>query len=370
MNNIITELADKLAPKLKTADEIWISVALLNYDGLKFITENLPLKCIQSYLVGIDLPTDPRALRILFDKQFKSDLKVKVYTGNECFHPKLYLIRTGNSLIGFVGSANCTNGGLSKNIELTIQIDEQITCKQLGDWFNKLFEASNPLSDAFLRDYQVKYSARQVKKREDERIIKQEKEKLVQEFEVTLRRRSAFIKMLKKYRKNAVEYTHTVNLRKVAIQELRSTLDYPNFVKINIDKFFGIWELGHIMAFPIPTIKREIKKFTRLLKMLCDEKIDIMVRYNKALEPDFKIRGVNEGLISKLLAIHNPDIYYVKNGKTDKALRKYGLKLQRGLSKGLKYRLTCKFLQQICKETDIKNLAVLDEYLYNEGNME
>lgn len=367
MNNLITKLSDGLLTELMVADEVWVAVALLNAKGLKFISDNLPDNCIKNYLIGVDLPTDPKALWTLFEGQLKSDLKVRIYTNREYFHPKLYLIRKKGSLIGFVGSANCTNGGLSSNIELTIRVDDQETCEQLKSWFDRLAEDGKPLSKKFLVTYQANYATGLEKKKEDERRAKREKQELNEEFEAILGERKEFIKVLRDYRKNIDEYVGVKNERNLTLNKLRSSIDYPNFNQIDIDFFFSIWELGHIISLPKPTIKREIKKFSNLLKMLCDEHTDISVRYNRALDGDLKIRGVSEGLISKILVIHEPNLYFVKNEKSDTALKKYGIELPRGLSKGDKYKITCKFLRQICEETDIENLAVLDNYLYLEG---
>jgi len=370
MNKLITKLSDNLISDIKTADEIWIAVALLNSTGLKFLTDKLPNNCIQNYLIGVDLPTDPKALWTLFEWQLKSNLTANLYTDSEYFHPKLYLFRKGNIYKGFIGSANCTNSGLNDNIELTVAVDDQEICKELKSWFEKLSGKAKPLTKKFLQSYQDDYNQRRERERAEERTSKREKQELNEEYEATLSARNEFIKVLRSYRLQTNQYNDVVAERKEKVKELRSTLDYPGFSDIDIDGFFSIWDLGHIIALPKPTIKREIKKFSKLLTMLCDEQMDIAVRYNRALEGDLKIRGVNEGLVSKLLVIHNPDLYFVKNDKTTTALKKYGIELPRGLSKGDKYKITCKFLRQICKETDIKNLAVLDHYLYLEGNEE
>ena len=122
------------------------------------------------------------------------------------------------------------------------------------------------------------------------------------------------------------------------------------------------------MGFNQPKIKQEIKKFSHFLTVLCDEEIDISDRYNRAFNGDLKIKGVSDALISKVLTIHNPNFYFVKNKKTKNALKKYGLELPRGLSEGEKYKIMCKFLKEICTESGIENFAVLDEYLFRIGD--
>jgi HKD family nuclease len=364
---VITKLSDKLKTKLNTADEIWVAAALLNSPGLTFIKDNLLKPCKQNFLIGLDLPSEPKALYKLYNEQLISDLKVKVYTYKEYYHPKLYLIREKNEYYAFVGSANCTIGGLHNNIELSIGIDDQKSCKIILEWFSFIFKKSNILTKPFIDKYALDYVVRKNKNKEDKKLASDEKKILIEEFEATLSEKAEFIKKLREYRKRS-EYKKIKNERKEIVEELRESIDYPNFTTIEIDRFFSLYELGHIIAIPKPTIKREIFKFTNLLKMLCDENIDIAVRIDRALGGDLKIRGVGIGLVSKILVIHRPDLYFVKNDKTETALKKYGIELPRGLSIGTKYKVTNRFLRKICIETKIENFAILDYYLYIEGN--
>ena len=366
MKTIIQKLAPDLKRDLKKADEIWIAVALITKKGLNYILDNIPKSCRQNYLIGIDLPTDPQALKNLHDLELTKDLAIGLFSQKEFYHPKVYLIRQKNKYVAFLGSANCTLGGLNDNIEISVKLDDQKSCKDLLTWFEKLQKTSNPLTSSFLDKYTSDYQTRQKRKKEDERTAKLEKDDINEEFEATLKERSELLKVLRKYRA-AKNYHSEKRERGKAVKELRGSLDYPNFNDIDVDHFFNIWELGHIIALPKPTIKREIRKFSRLMRMICDERIDIATRYDRALQGDLKIRGVSEGLISKVLTVHDPKNYFVKNKKSDTALTKYGIQIPRGLSKGEKYKITSKFLKQICKETKIDDLAILDFYLYLEG---
>lgn len=367
MTTIVTKLSDPLLADLKAADEIWVAVALMSFDGLNFILNNLKPYCRQNYLIGLDLPTDPKALKKLNELQLKSDLKVQLYTEKDCFHPKVYITKKKNSYSAFVGSANCTNGGLFNNVELTTHTSDQDICGQLVKWFEKYYKIGKPLTTTFIEQYQADYTERQERKKKEERIAKKEKQILNEEHEATLAEKTQFLKILKQYRKDS-DYNSIVTDRQKTVKELRTDLDYPNYKNLNIDSYFSHWELGHLIAIAIPAIKRHIPELRKLLKHLSDENIDIAIRYDRALTGDLKVEGISKAFISKFLAAHKPDLYFVKNGKTEKALRKYGIKLPRGLSEGEKYKITCKFLRQVCIDTDIKNLAVLDYYLYLEGN--
>lgn len=366
---IITKLSEKLKDKLKDADEIWVAVALINLEGLNYILKNLKLTCRQNYIIGIDLPTDPKALELLNRLQHKTDLIVSIYTDKNNFHPKLYLISTKGKFSAFVGSANCTNGGLSNNVELTTFIQDNNIGNQLLKWFKNINLKSQSLTTKFVAKYQKDYQERLDRKKEDDKFSKKEKDILNIEHEVTLEDKAEFIRILKQYRKSII-YSSIVMERKNNVKTLRKDLDYPNFQNIDIDSYFSQWELGHLIAIAKPAIKRNITKLKKLLKYLIDENIDISIRYERALNGDLKVEGVSKAFISKVLTIHKPEQYFVKNGKTEKALNKYGLELPRGLTDGEKYKITCKFLRQICIDTDIKDLTVLDYYLYKEGNNE
>jgi len=369
MTEIIYKLSDKLKQKLKTADEIWVAVALINLDGLNFVLNNIKPNCKQNYIVGIDLPTDPKALKLLNELQLKTNLTVCVYSDRNNFHPKLYLTLTNNDYTAFVGSANCTNGGLLNNVELTTLIEDKQLGLNLLEWFTTIEKQSKPLTTKFVSKYSKDFQERLDRKKEDDKFATKEKNELNIEYEATLSDKTKFIQALKHYRKSK-DYLNIVAERKKNVQTLREDLDYPNFQNIDIESYFSQWELGHLIAIAKPAIKRNIPQLKKLLKYLTDETIDISTRYDTALNGKLKVEGISKAFISKVLTIHKPELYFVKNGKTEKALNKYGIELPRGLTDGEKYKITCKFLKQVCLDTDIKDLTVLDYYLYLEGNEE
>lgn len=364
---IITSLAEKLKSKLIAADEIWIAVALINLDGLNFILRNIKSTCKQNYVLGIDLPTDPKALKLLNDLQLKTDLTVHIYTEINNFHPKLYLISNNENYVAFTGSANCTNGGLKNNVELTTIIHDNKLSMELLDWFNNIRFKCKPLTTEFVNDYEKIFQQRLDRKKQDDKFVEKEKNKINNDYAAKIKEKGEFLKVLSDYRASD-DYNRIVGERAQNVKTLRENLDYPFFHNINIDCYFKEWELGHLIPISIPAIKRNIEKLKTLLKFLIDEKIDIATRYERALKGDLKVEGVSKAFISKVLTIHRPDLYFVKNSKTEIALKKFGIKLPRGLTEGEKYKVTTKFLKIICEETNIKDLTVLDYFLYLEGS--
>lgn len=151
MNRLITKLSSELAKELSMADEIFIAVALLNDQGLDFLLQDLKDNCKIKLIVGIDLPTTPKALRKLKELE---RVDVRLYSRDNYFHPKLYALKTGDEIKIFVGSSNFTNGGLNDNIELSLFSSDKDACNDVLKWFNDVFSSSKLLSDEFLQEYE------------------------------------------------------------------------------------------------------------------------------------------------------------------------------------------------------------------------
>lgn len=366
MSNIVENLKLELISELNKADEVWIAVALITSTGFDFLQGELKKGCSQNYLIGINLPTEPEVLKKLYKLEIKNEIKSRVYAGKSFYHPKVYLIKKSDTYVAFVGSANCTISGISKNIELSYKIENQIECEKLIEWFDKSNKDAFSLKKSFIEEYGESFKRRKMRKKEDEDESEKLKEKLRRTHEVTMAARKELIDILKRYRKQSNYNKHKAE-RKENVNKLRQSVDYPTFENIDVDEFFRIHELGHLIAIPVPTIKTEINKFRRMLKYLSDETIDIETRINEVLSGDLKIRGVAEAMVSKILTIHDPKEYSIRNHKIDDVLVNYGIEIPKRISKGERYKAVNKFLKEIAKESNIDNMAVLDLYLYMEA---
>ena len=139
------------------ADEILVASAMLTSDGLGYF-DNRKKDCIFNVLVGIDLPTHPIALQKLLDEGI--DAKVHNIKG-QFFHPKVYLFRNNEHWTGFVGSGNCTRGGIESNLEMTLKTEDENVTADLVKWFNLYYQKHGTnLTQEFIDDYEVLFSAR------------------------------------------------------------------------------------------------------------------------------------------------------------------------------------------------------------------
>lgn len=367
MKTITQNLQKELKIKLKSADEIWVAVALLTNKGLEFIQNNLSKNVKQHYVLGIDLPTDPVALETLFEQQFLSDVTVKMFYNQEFYHPKVYIVRSKQSYAAFVGSANCTGNALFSNIEMSFIITSQADCIELLNWYEMIDSNSTSLTPKFISDYRSTYDLRLAKMKEDQKQAKKLKEALKKEYEVTMVSRNTLIRKLKKYREG-INYENDKRQRLEDIEDLKISLDYPYFNKVNIDDFFRNHALGHLISIPKPTLKEEKSRFKKMLLFLTDESIDVSVRFDRAFSGDLYIRGVAEATITKILTLHRPEKYSVNNNKINTVLKKYGIDFPKRISPGEKYKATNRFLIEICKETGIDDLSILDFYLFTAAN--
>jgi len=366
MTTISQNLSSNLKSELKNADEIWVAAGLLNFAGLDFFLQTLPETCKLNFVVGIDLPTDPKALSKLLSLKGKRVITAKIFTDN-FFHPKVYIIKSGRQLTAFVGSANCTNGGLRDNIEMSIGTKDSNICKQLVDWFDKtLLPVSHPLTFDFINDYRPKYENRLKRRKKDKEKIEDLKEKAQIKLQANLRLRSKIILQLKRYRETK-EYFENKTQRQKVVRELRKCLDYPNFMKLDLKTFFSIKELGTIPAIKVKSrIQENPKQFADLMKFICDDSIPIKTRIDEALDGKLSIKNVGKGFISKVLVAHNPKKFYLHNEAFVERFQKpFGLEYPKGLSFGEKYELTIEVLNEILTESNFNDFATFDSYIWN-----
>lgn len=358
-NNLYRDLRTELTK----ADEICVAVGLLNYVGLKYILNSVPKTCKLNFVVGIDLPTDPKALSKLLLLKGKRVIDSRIMT-EKFFHPKVYIIKFSRQVVAFVGSANCTLGGLEKNIEMSIGTKDKTLCKSLLDWFEKqLLPNSQLLTADFIEEYKPKYDHRLKRRKKEKRELEGLKKKMNSKAQANVKARAKLISTLKKIRKSK-DYNENVKQRQRTVRKLRKSLDYPNFEKLDLETFFSTKQLGTIVPIRVKgKILANRRKFTNLMKHICNEDVPLKQRVDEALNGKLSIGNVGKAFISKVLVAHSPKKYYLHNQVFTEKLRPFGLELPRGLSFGEKYELTRDVLQAIINKTNINDFATFDHYI-------
>lgn len=168
-------IKSKLETELQNASCVWIASAMISYKGWDFIQKIIPPKTIQHYLIGIDLATEPKVFESILAK---SEINARIYETQFTFHPKVYLIKNNNNTFtAFIGSSNTTSWGLEKNIEMNFQINDQVECRKLLDWFNNLYKDGYIITEDFIKDYKARFINTYIKVKE----IEQETEEVKKE---------------------------------------------------------------------------------------------------------------------------------------------------------------------------------------------
>ncbi len=83
----------------------------------------------------------------------KGQIECKVYNKSK-FHAKAYITHSKLDVVGstaLVGSSNFTKAGLSKNIELNVQIQSPSEVSQLQTWFEEHWKAAKDISDEIIK---------------------------------------------------------------------------------------------------------------------------------------------------------------------------------------------------------------------------
>lgn len=154
---------------IQKADEICIAVAMLTDYGLQLFDDRHE-DCAFEIIVGYDLPTQPSALQKLIDE----NVETKIYdVKKQFFHPKLYLFRLNEDWTAFLGSGNCTKGGLLTNIELSLKIEDSDAVQELLDWYETYFKLGTTLEQEWLDEYSLFYAERSDKEKELQSITNQ-----------------------------------------------------------------------------------------------------------------------------------------------------------------------------------------------------
>lgn len=133
-DNTARTLLDVLKPSLGEADEIKMGVAFVKYSGFSLVQDDIT-KCLENkgkveFVVGLDFrTTEPRALRAILEMA-KGGLDAKLFCYSDpstddtpVYHPKIYLLTTGDRVVISVGSSNLTAGGLRDNVEANAIIE-------------------------------------------------------------------------------------------------------------------------------------------------------------------------------------------------------------------------------------------------------
>jgi HKD family nuclease len=145
------ELLKHVIRELTKASEFYLGFALVTSGGLKLVLPAIE-RCFRKrgrgqVLFGVDLPTDPEAIHSLMTLQIrhKDNFEVRLFqSGTRFFHPKVSIfVRSNGAKAAIIGSSNLTAGGLGKNHETNVLLDDRQVVESFQDYFEEHFQGAH-----------------------------------------------------------------------------------------------------------------------------------------------------------------------------------------------------------------------------------
>jgi|26BtaG_2_1085354.scaffolds.fasta_scaffold05277_1 superfamily II DNA or RNA helicase len=152
---------------LNDCDDFWFSVAFVTTSGTACLKQQLidldnkqvPGRILVSQYLNF---TQPQALRELL--KFKNlDLRIAPVKSN--FHAKGYLFNTASLQHLIIGSSNLTSAALTSNTEWNLKVSSSAfgaLSQQANQQFTREFDAAEPVTPAFIEDYELRYQKTRV----------------------------------------------------------------------------------------------------------------------------------------------------------------------------------------------------------------
>ena len=158
------ELLTAVQRRLMSARRFKIATAMISAAGVNNVDESISI-CLKKggtgeILIGIDLPSEPKAMQELLRIQadYADQLTLKIFSRlkNRIFHPKLFIFESRNGRrSAIIGSSNLTGGGLTENYEANVLVEADTVAGELSDYFDEHFQGaySEDLTSEWLEPY-------------------------------------------------------------------------------------------------------------------------------------------------------------------------------------------------------------------------
>lgn len=172
------EFSKTVKEHLRNYDDVLIAMAYVTKDGIKKIENTLLQKHSVKIVCGVhgcisDLPE----LSNLASRS-SNIIDIKVFLGENVFHPKIYVFQKKESAAILVGSSNLTGSGLHSNEEAIVEVIGKSSSKPINDailYFDDLWN-SNSVS---VQKYLAAHSNYTVKRNLNETLTSEQKLALV-----------------------------------------------------------------------------------------------------------------------------------------------------------------------------------------------
>jgi HKD family nuclease len=288
-------------------------------------------------------------------------IQARLASATQTFHAKVWLINEAKGCHAVVGSSNLSSGGLRNNVECNLYVNKSDVVCELKAWYELQWKAGLSLEGSFLDRYLAKYDLLKATRLLLRKQLEVGTDEIVYS-EVLWRKREALAEAERfwKTKDGLVEVDSRVN----AIKDMQETLRVPafNFGPTEYEHFIRVPELGRIrLAFVTKTVADFSTLKAGLNKLVAEQS-------PKVIDDLLRTKGVGPNVASKLMALSDPDRFFVINAPVSRALASFGYPVdQLENIDAEKYRGFLKELEPFKEAAQIANLqpaAALDAFFY------
>lgn len=351
--------------ELTAATSIRLAVAFAHASGWKMLKPSLDQSKATLLLLagGSFFHTEPLVLRAWM-KQARTEAKLYLAKGLT-FHPKVLIVE-GPRPFAIVGSGNLSRGGLETNVECGVYLTAPAQLSDLRAWFDQVFADAKSVATV-IDDYERKWDALREKAQELTKKQKELEDDLIDTAEATMARWDNAVSSAKKFLKET-EFKLRYEDRVKAGKLIQIYLHFPDFDFSHTEwkQFYGVLELGHLIAIPRDRIFKERAKLQNGFKQLIssdggESTLEALLSENGK----FHIKGLGLNTISKVLAVHDPNCFAVYNTPVDETLRSFGYVPPRGATKAGKYLAYNRMMDKFKEATGLRDAYALDVFFYH-----
>jgi HKD family nuclease len=324
----------QLAGALLHAKEIRLATAFAQPSGWDHVkSEIVAGTAAVKLLTGLDcFQTHPKLLQEWRELSVREDrINAKLAADDLFFHPKVLIVASdGQPDFAIVGSGNLSDGGLQKNVECGLYVNDPDVVTKLIEWFEAQFDRASVLTDDSIAEYAPSYWKNHKRRKALEADHAAVSRKMATVGQAIIAKWKAAVQAAKNYFAGSGSKAH-ISGRRAGAQQLLQALKYPafDFDRSGFDKFYSIKALGRLD----PRYKGRIwKRAVRLRAALRALIADAESALPQVLERKGKLHVAGAGLntISKILAAHDPKAWPVFNSRVEAALNDFGYRPPRG----------------------------------------
>ena len=326
------------------ATRISMATAFAKLSGWGMVSEALERSSAELRLVtGLDFcSTEPDLLQAWLKLQTERPCtSAYLAMPKGTFHPKVLLVEKSGATFAIVGSGNLSEGGVQKNVECSVYVDDPSVIVALREWLD--FISSPEAGTVELRQSDIDLYRPKHKKfaralASASRHQKQIEKRLTREHEATLTDWNGAVNAAKRYFASAKFEDDWANNWRPAIADIRKLVPAPEF-DYSAEAwraFFARWEFGHLIPILRDVAFRRSATTKAGLRQLAASDGPTLQTLDDILNPDgrYYVSNVGVNLVSKIMAVNRPLQWPVFNGPVANVAEVYGYQPPKGASRG------------------------------------